>query len=269
MIITVDTGGTKTLIALFGDDGSIQESIRFPTPRERDDYLKQVASTINQLTTDKLRAIAVAIPGPIRKGVVQRTPNIGWEDFDVIHELGQHFPDTPIFLGNDADMAGVGESRFLDDPGLCLYVTFSTGVGTGLTHGGKLLPGLERFEGGSMRIEYAGARERWEGVASGSHFYERYGQYGSEVTDPAKWQDYAKRTASGLLALIPLIEPDNIVVGGSMGTHYHKYADYLQAILDEEIAKHMTGVTISQAKYPEEAVVYGCHFHALDQLAIS
>lgn len=268
MIIAIDTGGTKTLLALFSLDGTMQKTHRFPTPKDQEQYLAEVTAGIKALAEDSvMAAISVAIPGPIKHGIVQRTPNIGWTDFDVVNALQVSFPETPIFLGNDADLGGVGESNLLDNPKLCLYITASTGVGAGLTYQGKLFSGIRRFEGGSMRIEYRGQRMRWENVASGQSFYERYGQYGSEVTDPAKWADFADRLSRGLLVLIPLLEPDTVILGGSMGTHFAKYSDQLQAILDKEIAKHMSDVDIVQAKYPEEAVVYGCYFHAVNQLA--
>lgn len=267
MIIAVDTGGTKTLITRFDDAGVMSFISKFPTPRDKQEYLSQVAASIKETVEDSgIDAIVVAMPGPIKNGVVQRTPNIGWENFDVASSLRGEFPDTAIFIANDADLGGIGEARSLDDPKLCLYLTLSTGVGTGLTYQGKLLPGLRRFEGGSIRIDYGGERIRWEGVASGSGFYERYHQYGSEVDDPDKWRDYADRISSGLLAFIPLLEPDHIVIGGSMGAYFERYSGFLQEMLNSEIAKHMTDVQITQAKHPEEAVVYGCYYHALDQL---
>ncbi len=267
MIIAVDTGGTKTLITRFDKNGTISPIVKFPTPRDQRDYLSQVTSAITNATAgEAIEAIIVALPGPIKNGIVQRTPNIGWENFDVTSEIKRVFPDTLVAIGNDADLAGIAEARSLDDPKLCLYVTLSTGVGTGLTYGGKLLPGLRRFEGGSMRIDFDGERIRWESIASGQSFYDRYHQYGSDVDDPEKWQNYAERVASGLVALIPLIEPDHIVIGGSMGTHFAKYSTPLKQILDTEIAKHMSDIQITQAKHPEEAVVYGCYYQANDLL---
>lgn len=268
MIIAVDTGGTKTLIARFNESGKMEVITKFPTPRDKKEYIDSVVTAVKEsIASEPIDAFIVALPGPIRKGVLQRSPNIGWEQFDVVAAIKQHFPDTLVAIGNDADLGGIAEARALDNPGLCMYVTFSTGVGTGLTYDGKMVQGLERFEGGSMRIEYEGTRERWETVASGKGFYERYKQYGSEVNDPEKWKDYAERLASGFLALIPLIEPNHIVIGGSMGTHYAKYSSYLQEILDSSIAKHMPDVHISQAKHPEEAVIYGCYYYAVDHLA--
>ena len=267
MIIAVDTGGTKTLITRFDGTGQMSVITKFPTPRDQQEYLLQVTSAITSASGDEaIEAIVTALPGPIKNDILQRSPNIGWMNFDVAEAIKQAFPGTLVAIDNDADLAGIAEARSLDDPKLCLYVTLSTGVGTGLTYGGKLLSGLRRFEGGSMRIDFDGERIRWESIASGQSFYDRYHQYGSDVDDPEKWQNYAERVASGMVALIPLIEPDHIVIGGSMGTHFAKYSAPLQEILNTEIAKHMTDVQITQAKHPEEAVVYGCYYHAIDLL---
>ncbi len=268
MIIAIDTGGTKTLIARFDEVGNKEIITKFPTPRDISEYLEAVATHIKEYTGEKpLTALAVAMPGPIRDQKVLRTPNIGWSDFDVIRDLGNYFPDVPVFLQNDAALAGLAEAREFNPAKLSLYVTLSTGAGGGISYNGHLFPEFDRFEVGSMRVEYEGQLQRWEDIASGKRFYERHGQYGSDVTDPAIWQNYAERVAVGLQILISLLEPDHLIIGGSMGTHYAKYAEQLKAILEERIAKHMAVTTISQAVHPEEAVIYGCYYYALDSLA--
>jgi predicted NBD/HSP70 family sugar kinase len=268
MILAIDTGGTKTLLASFDASGTKQIITKFPTPRDTDEYLQSVVAAIeDHMQGEPITALSVAMPGPIREHKVLRTPNIGWSDFDVIRDLGAFFPGVPVFLQNDAALAGIAEAREFTPGGLSVYVTLSTGVGGGITFDGHLFPELERFEVGSMRVEYEGELHRWEDVASGKRFYERHGQYGSDVTDPDIWQNYAERVAVGMQILISLLEPDHVIIGGSMGTHFAKYGDLLQAILNERIAKHMAVTTISQAAHPEEAVIYGCYYHALDSLA--
>lgn len=268
MLVAIDTGGTKTLIASFNEAGIMKTIAKFPTPRDQTEYLETVAAAIRENTPlEAINAIAIAVAGPIRDHKVLRTPNIGWSDFDVVKDLGGYLPGIPIFLQNDAAIAGIAEAREFSPAGLSVYVTLSTGVGGGITYDGKLLTELERFEVGSMRVEYGGQLHRWEDVASGSSFYKRHGLYGRDVTDPAIWQDYAERVAVGMQILVSLLEPDHLIIGGSMGTHYAKYADQLKTILDARIAKHMAVTTISQAAHPEEAVIYGCYYYALDCLA--
>lgn len=272
MIIAVDTGGTKTLIEAFDTDGNLKFLDKFPTPRDENEYVQRVSQTITSKTKPgSIEAIVVALPGPIRDNILVKTKNIGWENFDVISAFRDQFPACRIFIANDADLAGLAETRALERdgryPAVSLYVTLSTGVGTGLCFDGKLFKGLSRLEGGAMRLDYGGQLQRWEDFASGRNFYERYGQYGREVTDDDKWRDYADRASAGLAALIPLFEPDTVVIGGSMGTHFAKYYQHLEDILKEKIPTHFEKTKITQAKNPEEAVIHGCYYYALDELA--
>lgn len=268
MIIAVDTGGTKTLIAAFDRDGTTNILEKFPTPRDTNEYIEAVSANIlKHHQVEEIDAITVALPGPIDNNVLRKAKNLGWETTDISRMLKEKFTDTMILLGNDADLAGIGEARQMDsEAGLCLYVTLSTGVGTGLSYAGKLLPNIGQFEGGWMHIEYEQKLLEWEDIASGSSFYKRYGQYGSEVDDPEKWQDFAMRAASGLKVLIPMLQPDTLIIGGSMGAHYHKYRDFLLEELQSTIPAFMARTTIMQARHPEEAVIYGCYYHAIDQL---
>lgn len=270
MIIAVDTGGTKTLIEAFDDDGNKEFIDKFPTPRDEKEYVQQVSNIIMSKTEPgTIKMLIIALPGPIRDNILVRAKNIGWEKFDVISAFRAKFPASKIFIGNDADLAGLAETRALErktPPAISLYVTLSTGIGTGLCFGGRLFPGLARFEAGAMRFTYDGKLQRWEDFASGQNFYDRYQQYGRDVNDEEKWRDYAERVSVGLVALIPLVEPDTIIIGGSMGTHFAKYSHLLESSLSKKIKTHRKQTQISQAKHPEEAVIYGCYYYALDEL---
>ena len=64
MIITVDTGGTKTLVASFDEEKNPKHIIKFPTPKNVDQYIQRVANQIHLITNDKpIDAISVALPG--------------------------------------------------------------------------------------------------------------------------------------------------------------------------------------------------------------
>ena len=270
MIIAIDTGGTKTLIASFGTDGQMSQIAKFPTPANPTEYRDAVAAAVTEaVDLSEVDAVAVAAPGPIRDGQIRRAKNIGpdWSNLDITKLIAEALPGVPhVVAGNDADLAGLSEARSLDPlPTTCLYVTLSTGVGTGLAIDGHLPDSFAHLEGGWMHLMHDGKLEMWEDFASGRNFYERYGQYGSEVDDPDKWRDYAKRASAGLAVLLPMLGPDHVVIGGSMGTHFAKYSQFLR----DEVSAILTDFDtskITQAKYPEEAVIYGCYYYAIDQL---
>lgn len=269
MIIAIDTGGTKTLICRFDTDGVKHHVAKFPTPRRQADYLDAVGDAVkNAVDITDIDMVVVAAPGPIVDGCLLRAKNISdeWQNFEIASAISNRLGGVPVYAANDADLAGLSEARALETPPRrSLYVTLSTGVGTGLALDGHLSDELSHLEGGWMRLPFEGRLQMWEDFASGRNFYERYGQYGSEVDDPEKWRDFAHRASLGLLALIPLLGPDHIVIGGSMGTHFAKYADFLRAEITKNLPDFDTDL-ITQAKHPEEAVIYGCYYHAVDSL---
>lgn len=270
MIIAVDTGGTKTLIESFDESGNKTYVAKFPTPRDTSDYISKISETIStHCDVEEVDAIAIALPGPIRGNILTRSRNLGWENVDIASQLRELFGASPmILIGNDADIAGLAETRALDaTPTTSLYVTLSTGIGAGLCHNGRLSEATAILEAGRMWLHHDSKLGRWEDFASGREFYERTGQYGKDCTNEAIWEDYAERVSAGLLALIPLFEPEHVIIGGSMGTHYQKYARYLDEVLNRSIPHHMQYTTISQAKHPEEAVIHGCYYYAIDTLA--
>lgn len=271
MIIAVDTGGTKTLIEAFNTEGTKTHIVKFPTPRDPREYLAQLTEHIKSYAGERpIDAITVALPGIIRGHELEWAPNIGWRDLDIIAALQPSFPGVLLSTGNDADIAGLAEMRSFDSaPGTGLYVTLSTGVGTGICFDGQLDPLTSVFEGGHMMLQFEGKPQRWEDFASGKNFYERYGKLGADIDDPEVWRDYANRVTAGLQVLLPVYRPERVVIGGSMGTHFAKYRDFLTEQLSQTVPDFVPRIPITQAKHPEEAVIYGCYYYAVDQLALA
>ena len=269
MLVTVDTGGTKTLIASFNEQGELQETFKFPTPADQTEYVTLLRQTLqNTYGTTPVEAVVVALPGIIKDGVAIWCNNLGWKNFDARAALQGVLGDAPIFIENDANLAGLAETRSLDPmPTSSLYVTISTGIGTGIITNGQIDAGLRHSEGGRALVEYNGEEHEWESFASGQAIYKAYGQYARDITDPAIWNDIADRITQGFLAMIPMIQPDIIIIGGSIGTYFDRYSTQLQALLSEQLPSHIPCPKMIQAKHPEEAVVYGCYYYALDCLA--
>lgn len=269
MLVTIDTGGTKTLVASFSRSGTIQQQIKFPTPPDQNDYITQLVATLHeQFDGQEIEAISIALPGTVVNNIVTWCTNLHWVNFDIAGSLSQHFENIPIFVENDANLAGLAETRVLDPvPTSSLYVTVSTGIGTGVTTNGQIDPGLSHSEGGRMLIEYQGEVREWEDFASGKVIYNTYHQYARDITDPEAWKDISDRISRGFLAIIPMIQPDVVIIGGSIGTYFERYGATLEGILKDKLPPHIACPRFLQAAHPEEAVIYGCYYYALDRLA--
>lgn len=269
MLVTVDTGGTKTLVAKFERDGSIGETIRFPTPASVDDYVRLLRDMLQQnYAQETVEAVVVALPGIVKDGVAIWCNNLGWKNFNAGKALAGVLGTTPVLIENDANLAGLAETRALDPmPRSSLYVTISTGIGTGVITDGRIDPGLRYSEGGRALVEFDGVVREWESFASGKAIYAAYGKFARDITSEHSWRQIADRISRGFLAVIPIIQPEVIIIGGSIGTYFDKYGPQLEAILREKLPPHIVCPRFVQAIHPEEAVIYGCYYYALDSIA--
>jgi predicted NBD/HSP70 family sugar kinase len=268
MIVVVDTGGTKTLIAKFDKNGRPSETIRFPTPADQKNYVTLLRHTLEKnYANDKVEAIVIALPGIINNGIAIWCQNLGWENFDIKRELHGILNNTPIFIENDANLAGLAETRILKPiPTSSLYVTVSTGIGTGIITNGQIDPGLRKSEGGHTLIEFDGVVRQWESFASGKAIYNTYGKFARDITSKRIWDEIADRISRGFLAIVPTVQPDVIIIGGSIGTYFKQYNTQLEDILREKLPAHIPCPKLTRASHPEEAVIYGCYYYALDSI---
>jgi predicted NBD/HSP70 family sugar kinase len=267
MIIGVDTGGTKTLVTVFDDNGILQDKQKFLTPRDIHVYIEQVVSTILAMAPQRseLKAISVAVPGTVENQIAVVCKNLGWQNIDILGLLRTHFPEVPMWLENDANLGGVGTTWLLDpQPNRCLYITISTGIGAGFVIDGTISQDLATAEVGDMVIECDGRVGTWEGMASGSAILAEYSLYANELTDARAIRDISKRIARGFQALLPVLRPDIVAVGGGVGAHFDRFSQHVDEAM--EMLRKDYRCPIVTAPYPEEIVAYGCYFHAEHKL---
>jgi len=167
-IIAVDLGGTNIRAAYFPAPQPPYETIvKIPTEADQgaDHIVDRIAEAVGQVmpaATEDLR-IGVGSPGPIepRSGVVLHAPNLkGFLNFPLKDHL-QNKLHLPVALGNDADMACLGEWGFGAGKGTrnMLYITISTGIGGGIIINGQLVVGGAGLAGeiGHMTVDPNGA----------------------------------------------------------------------------------------------------------------
>jgi predicted NBD/HSP70 family sugar kinase len=260
MYLGIDIGGTKTLVALLNNEGVIKESRRFPTPKIYTDLLKEIALTVANFSTKKLVAAGVAAPGYIdrKHGTAHAFGNLDWKDVPLKRDL-QKMLDCPVVVENDANLAGLSEAMLIKQYDSVLYVTISTGIGTGVITNQQIDPEFADSEGGQILIEYRGKRLPWEDVASGHSIVQRFGKRASEINDQKTWAIIAHDLALGLYDLIAFMQPDVIVLGGGVATYFDRFKDLLHKELKRYETPLITIPPVLQAQRPDEAVVYGCY----------
>ena len=184
-VIAVDLGGTNIRAALCNHEGQVLKRIKQPTHAQEGPQavigrmIEAMRGVLPDSTEPPVRAAAVASPGPLDpyKGIVNYAPNLpGWTDVplrDILRrELG-----IPVEIGNDANLAALGEQRFGAAKGVAdmAYITLSTGIGMGVILNNHLVLGMRGLatEMGHTVMDvnatwsHAGVLGSFEGLASG------------------------------------------------------------------------------------------------------
>lgn len=147
--LAIDIGGTRTRIACFSENNETPVKInRIDTKYSEEPILERLYDLIESTwpERDSVLGIGVAAPGPVDpyEGVIIEAPNIsGWVNLPLREILEKRFK-VPVKLGNDANLAALGEWKFGAGKGHkhLIYITVSTGIGGGIIVDNKLLLGV-------------------------------------------------------------------------------------------------------------------------------
>lgn len=260
MYIGVDIGGTKILVVAGDENHHILRSQKIATPETSAQGVIEIVHLIEQVAADDpIKSIFVASPGPldIARGKILKTPNMTWEPVNITTQLKNHF-SVPVGLENDTDAAGLSEATIGAGKKYpyVLYVSISTGVGTGMVINGEIYHGAHDTEGGHQYIMAEGHLQTMEKAVSGKAIKRRFGKFGYEIHDPAIWDEIAKDIAIGLHNLITIWSPSVVVLGGGVDVHFHKFEHFLRDHLSE-LKPVYPLPPIVPAKNMETAVAYG------------
>lgn len=181
----VDLGATNTRALVAGPDGTELGRARRPTP-EADgaaiaaavvDTLRRACDAAGVPPT-ALAAVGTGTIGPLDldAGAVVDSPNVPADRVELAAAL-REATGAPVTLRNDAVAAVHGERRFADLPANGVYLTLSTGVGTGAVVDDHVLGG-ERGNAAEMghvtlvpdgRRCGCGGHGHWEAYCSGAN----------------------------------------------------------------------------------------------------
>ena len=150
----IDLGGTTAKVGLFTTAGALLEKWEVPTDSSEKGIriLPNLAAAIlgkmeeKGLTPDQVEGVGIGVPGPVQKSSV--VPIVcanlgGWGQQDVAANLSGLLKGLKVLVGNDANVAALGEIWMGAAKGCrsAVMVTLGTGVGGGVIVDGKVVEG--------------------------------------------------------------------------------------------------------------------------------
>lgn len=156
--IGVDLGGTSIKYGLITEEGKLLKKISKPTGKSRGELriLKDIAEEIGRIQKEFTKkkgfviGAGIGIPGPVLKdGYVENCVNLNFQNINPQEILEAMLGKMPIAVGNDANVAALGEmwqgsGRGFDS---ILIVTLGTGVGGGVVQERQIVYGSRGLAG--------------------------------------------------------------------------------------------------------------------------
>ncbi len=150
-VFGADIGGTTVKLGLFTAEGELLDKWEIPTRKEESGalILPDVAESIQarmkekNLDPETVVGAGIGVPGPVREdGTVNGCVNLGWGVINV-EKQAEELLGLPVKVGNDANMASLGEMWQGGGKGFSsvVMVTLGTGVGGGIIINGKMVSG--------------------------------------------------------------------------------------------------------------------------------
>lgn len=239
----IDIGGTKVAVAVVDRDGQILHRHELPSDTSSADALfetvlngiRAVLET-SEMMMDDFYGVGAGVPGKVDhvNGVAVFQNNIPWGNFPFVDRLKEEFgEDLKVLIDNDVKVAAYAEyaTRNLSADETFTYVTISTGLaattivnntilrGAGFSGEIGFLPlkdeegyiGLENYAAGpAIQAAYPGAESTKE-------VFQKAGAGDEEALTIIK--DRAHAMAVGLYSIVCMLDPNMIVLGGSVAYH--------------------------------------------------
>ena len=271
--IGIEVGGTNLKAGLVDGQYRIVATSKMPLTWQSQEkfagdlaFLARDAAEKAGVSCEEVASIGIGFPGAVdrRRGSVIQTVNIPIRNMPIV-EMIQRRWNVPVFLGNDADCAALGEFYHYGSGDIesLILVTLGTGIGTGIIIHGRIWSGHNGCggEGGHMVIVHGGEpctcgrRGCWERYASASALVRQTRAAMERDRSSAMWQmvggdleqvngrtafeamragdaagkqvveAYIRYLSAGLTNLIDLLQPDVVCLGG--GVSHEREEDLL------------------------------------------
>ena len=151
----IDLGGTTAKIGLFTTSGALLEKweVATDTSNAGEHILENLAAAVlgkmkeKSIQPEQVEGVGIGVPGPVLDSSI--VPIVcanlgGWGERNVSAQLSGLLDGLKVLVGNDANVAALGESWMGAAKGAknAVMVTLGTGVGGGVVVNGKVIDGV-------------------------------------------------------------------------------------------------------------------------------
>lgn len=261
----VDIGGTTVKFGLFHENGELLEKWEIPTRKEEagrwiaEDIAASLKKKVEEknLTMKEISGIGVGVPGPVTEdGVVHQCPNLGWGVFNVAEKFQELTGVENIKIGNDANVAALGEMWRGGGKGSenIVMITLGTGVGGGVVIHGKILTGNRGAAGeiGHLCVNYeekdtcgCGKHGCLEQYASATGIVKQAKRLLAKDNRETKLRDIKQLSAKGIFDAAKIGDEVALELVDQLGFYLGMASSYLAQIVDPEV--YVIGGGVSRA----------------------
>lgn len=231
MLVGLDIGGTKIMVASADREGNILRRVRTDTSASLEADLENINRMIAEVTAgEEVLGMAGAIGGPLdwEQGIVSPLHQPAWRNVQ-LKEFMEAKWNCPFQVDVDTNVAALGEYHWGGiSAGRFLYLTLSTGMGGGFLVDGKIYRGQggAHPEVGHQSIHFrcsnpsavhceCGATDCLEALVSGNGIRRIYGKP-AERLNAEEWEELAYNLGQGLRNMAAHYTPDVIRIGGGV-----------------------------------------------------
>ena len=295
----IDLGGTTAKIGLFKTTGELLEKWEVPTDTSNagEHILKNLAAAVQGkmqekgLAAEQVEGVGVGVPGPVLDSRI--VPIIcanlgGWGKHNVAEELGDMLGGIKVLVGNDANVAALGEIWMGAAKGCrsAVMVTLGTGVGGGILTGGHLLEGA-RGLGGELGHYRTHALDGVDCTCGAKGCWERYAATtalvrAAQEKDP-DWKDgraifaaaeagnetvlalldhWTDEIAQGLAGMVHIFNPQLILIGGGVSAQQKLLIEPIAAKVKASVMPAFAeGLEVRAAQLHNDAGMVGAVYY--------
>ena len=307
----VDIGGTTVKIGLFSTKGELLDKWEIVTRKDEggslilSDVAKAVEDKLIELkvSKDDVSGIGLGVPGPITEdGRVLKCVNLVWGIFNVAEEVTKLTGIENVKVGNDANVAALGEMWKGGGRGYknMVMVTLGTGVGGGIIINGKILAGSNGAAGeiGHLTVNYdeeetcgCGKKGCLEQFASATGIVKEANRLLFESDKPSKLRDIQYLSAKAIFDtakegdelanvlvdelgrylglacshIAAVVDPQAFVIGGGVSKAGTILTDVIKKYYESNVMFALKGKVFELAQLGNDAGIYGCAKMVVDK----